>query len=201
MEEVEVQLLLSTLDALVELIQGPCSSNQDLVAEHGELVEALDFIMDSKLHERVGLDTSLFVRARSLNVLVSCLEGRGDLRTHRAIAAELRPVNFESVRALIISSHDELKAHKEMHVHNIPPSSFTTRELARIAHDGPQKMHAFGEIAISAMVDLTRIYVELSLLPSFKRDLDETTRQRKLKGNDNLSDVMETSVGKIEVVR
>ena len=130
-----------------------------------------------------------------------CLEGRGDLRTHRAIAAELRPVNFESVRALIISSHDELKAHKEMHVHNIPPSSFTTRELARIAHDGPQKMHAFGEIAISAMVDLTRIYVELSLLPSFKRDLDETTRQRKLKGNDNLSDVMETSVGKIEVVR
>ena len=78
MEDLEVELVYNALECLIEMVQGPCSGNQELMGADARLLNALDTIMVSQFHPRISRIWCLRVKVNAVSLLASCKS----LRTH-----------------------------------------------------------------------------------------------------------------------
>jgi hypothetical protein len=72
MEDLEVELVFDALECLIEMVQGPCGGNQEVICAHTPLINLLDTIIGSPFHGRVSKDLRLKVKANAVSLLASC---------------------------------------------------------------------------------------------------------------------------------
>ena len=90
MDHFELEGATSILDFLIEALQGPCSSNQLLVAE-SQAVEAIKQILPSPFNVRVSTAARIRFKGCATRLLAAMLEGREDLDCHRRLADSIEP--------------------------------------------------------------------------------------------------------------
>ena len=78
MEDGELDLLEATLDCLCELLQGPCTGNQELISRDDAFLNAVDKVLQSTFHARNAPAKVLSAKAKAIAVLAALLEGRMD---------------------------------------------------------------------------------------------------------------------------
>ena len=159
-----------SLECLIEMVQGPCGGNQELICSDASLITALDTIISSPFHGRVSKDLRLKVKANAVSLLASSLESRHNTTCHRAIAAEILPSSLEVLRKYLIAVHDgariELTRH---HTHLQQQQQQQQQDSAAGGGEdfviGVSKAQEHVDIVMAALSDISSIYTKLSIFP------------------------------------
>ena len=91
MQREALDLVCDTLDCMVEVLQGPCPGNQELIANHpamaviSNIIEIVDF-PNLQEHE---LDVIGDVKNKAIMMVASCLEGRKESANDQIVCGKL----------------------------------------------------------------------------------------------------------------
>ena len=84
----EARLLIGAWEFLIEILQGPCLSNQDHLAE-SVMVEVFRNVLTAKFSENMDRKDIKMVKSRAVKAMVSLLEGRTDNRIQTRLLQNL----------------------------------------------------------------------------------------------------------------
>jgi len=184
MENIGVEMLVSTLDAIIESMQGPCHGNQLFVVKSDALVAIKNIIpstfTESNKERRVDRRLRMKVKAKAVAFLAAALEGRKDKDVHEVLAEQVEWHMLITFSGVITRYIHKVNARTDM-----PEEK--RQELA-------------GE-AVEGLVALQNIQTELRLIPSFRdsaKDLD-LGESSDVKAQATDKRVMRSRVGSVEV--
>jgi hypothetical protein len=174
MEEAEVELIITSLELLTEMVQGPCKENQNLIVATDGMPACLDKVIQSTFHSRIGVALKLKVKAAALQLLASCLEGRDDLNTHNLLAEELDPDGFELFRVYCSHMVDKSKI-------SLENGRMDEEEFAEIE-----------SITLEAFSCVKCVILELRMVPSFLEKSKLIEKGKKRAQGDLLDEIITT---------
>eukprot|EP00615_Pteridomonas_danica_P005853 CAMPEP_0114339576 /NCGR_PEP_ID=MMETSP0101-20121206/7817_1 /TAXON_ID=38822 ORGANISM="Pteridomonas danica, Strain PT" /NCGR_SAMPLE_ID=MMETSP0101 /ASSEMBLY_ACC=CAM_ASM_000211 /LENGTH=2941 /DNA_ID=CAMNT_0001472581 /DNA_START=113 /DNA_END=8938 /DNA_ORIENTATION=+ len=169
MEEVEVDLMVSNLDCIIEYLQGPCKGNQEMVSKDDAFLNGLDKVIQSSFHSRINRGLRLSVKTKAIVCIASLLEGRTNKEVHFRLAEIFQPLVFEIFRGFLA---------KQM-------ATATSKKLKLDEEETEDRE----EDCMEAVVCLQRVNEELEQIPKFRTKMHELLKQRKDEDFDTFDNV------------
>jgi len=80
-----VELLVSNMNVVAELLQGPCSGNQAFIAKDASYLHSLDKVLQVTFDKRISWLLRIQAKAKAMLVLASLLEARHDKFVHEKL--------------------------------------------------------------------------------------------------------------------
>jgi hypothetical protein len=154
MEQCEIDMVNSTLDVLIEVVQGPCLGNQ-LEIVNSDVLSVIKNLLPSPFHKRIDRRERLMVKNKAILLVSSLLEGREDKLAHMKLADDLEAV-------LLDNFCESVYKHIEM-VYGDSNLGFEEQE------------EMAGE-ANECLVSLKSVYNELKLVEKFAKQGECTSR-------------------------
>jgi hypothetical protein len=189
MQKEALDLLGATLDCLTEVLQGPCSLNQDLVANHsclGLVSNVLKIGPDEweNIYEEEE-DVIKEVQNKAITMVAACLEGRKEQANDAVVHGKLA----DTMEATILSDFGDicLKGLQKY----VEDDSLGSAELKEGTQD-----------YIESLVSLHSVFNELDLIPEYKEQLHALQEKAKEDGLDetlSYREKFEVYVGQVEV--
>eukprot|EP00615_Pteridomonas_danica_P011890 CAMPEP_0114363634 /NCGR_PEP_ID=MMETSP0101-20121206/26762_1 /TAXON_ID=38822 ORGANISM="Pteridomonas danica, Strain PT" /NCGR_SAMPLE_ID=MMETSP0101 /ASSEMBLY_ACC=CAM_ASM_000211 /LENGTH=1145 /DNA_ID=CAMNT_0001510471 /DNA_START=4503 /DNA_END=7937 /DNA_ORIENTATION=+ len=196
-----VGLLISTLDFIVESMQGPCDGNQIALVSSEATMAAVKNILQSNFSKRLDQPTIMKLKAKGILVIAASLEGRKDRIVHDFLAEQLEVPVLNKFASDATDFIKELTA-SASHSSSIT-SSMNANAFSILSADMKQGLI---DEALQGLVALANIKTEMSLVPSFAAAERLALKQNMKKGGrarpqiDEEVKMMRSSVASIEIL-
>jgi hypothetical protein len=184
-----VGLLVSTLDFIVESMQGPCDGNQLALVQSEATMAAVKNILQSNFNKRLDEPTKMKIKSKAILVIAASLEGRKDRVVHDFLAEQLEVAVLNKFASDATEFINDLSSNKDSDLF--------------YQYDDNEKRDLIDE-ALQGLVALANIKTEMSLVPSFAAAERLALKQSMKKGQkrpqiDAEVKMMRSSVASVEV--